>query len=36
VTTWEMNVASLPPGTYRVDVWLGDAPAWRSFFRISD
>jgi hypothetical protein len=35
-TTWEIGISTLPPGIYRVDVWLNDAPAWRSFFRVSE
>jgi len=34
--TWEFGIEPLPPGIYRVDVWLGDAPAWRTFFRITE
>ena len=35
-SVWEIGVAALPLGIYRVDVWLDDAPAWRSFFRVSE
>ena len=35
-TTWDFAIAPLPPGVYRVDVWLDDAPAWRSFFRVTE
>lgn len=31
---WTVPVASLPPATYRADVYLGDAPIWRGYFRI--
>jgi hypothetical protein len=34
--TWEFGIEPLPPGIYRVDVWLDDAPAWRTFFRITE
>jgi hypothetical protein len=32
---WKLGLATVPPGTYRVDVWLNNEPAWRSFFRVS-
>jgi hypothetical protein len=35
-STWEIGISTLPAGIYRVDVWLDDAPAWRSFFRVSE
>jgi len=35
-STWEFGISPLPPGIYRVDVWLDDAPAWRSFFRVME
>jgi hypothetical protein len=34
--TWEFGIGTLPPGIYRVDIWLDDAPAWRSFFRVAE
>jgi hypothetical protein len=34
--TWEFGMGTLPPGIYRVDVWLDDAPAWRTFFRVTE
>lgn len=34
--TWEFGIAPLAPGIYRVDVWLDDAPAWRTFFRVTE
>lgn len=34
--TWEFRIGTLPPGIYRVDVWLDDAPAWRTFFRVTE
>lgn len=36
VTSWEVEILKLPIGIYRVDVWLDDAPAWRTFFRITE
>jgi hypothetical protein len=35
-TTWQFGIGPVPPGIYRVDVWLDDAPAWRSFFRVTE
>lgn len=32
--TWEVPLAGLLRGTYRVDVLLGPDPAWRAFFRV--
>ena len=31
-----LNVASFPPGFYRIDVWLDDTPAWRKFFQVTE
>jgi S1-C subfamily serine protease len=36
VTSWEVEILKLPIGIYRVDVWMDDAPAWRTFFRITE
>ncbi|MGA8221335.1 MAG: serine protease [Candidatus Acidiferrales bacterium] len=33
-TYWPVSFADFPPGVYRADVYLGDAPVWREFFRI--
>jgi S1-C subfamily serine protease len=33
-TSWPVPLATFSPGIYRVDVYLGDAPAWREFFRV--
>jgi hypothetical protein len=33
--TWKFGVP-LAPGIYRVDVWLDDTPAWRTFFRVTE
>jgi len=33
-TTTELPTADFAPGVYRLDVLLGDEPAWRTFFRI--
>jgi len=33
-STWTFDIARLPPGTYRVDLMLDDAPAWRGYVRI--
>ena len=35
-TSWSFGITPLPPGIYRVDVWLNDAPAWRTFFRVTE
>ena len=35
-TSWEIPTAPLASGIYRIDVWLDDAPAWRTFWRLSD
>jgi len=35
-STWQIGLRGLSSGTYRVDVMLGDQPAWRSFFAIAD
>ncbi len=35
-TSWDVEILKLPLGIYRVDVWLDDAPAWRTFFRIAE
>jgi len=32
---WTVALKTFSPGIYRVDVDLGDAPAWRQFFRIT-
>jgi S1-C subfamily serine protease len=32
--TWDVPVASMPVGIYRVDVTLGDDIVWRKFFRV--
>jgi hypothetical protein len=31
---WTTPLATFSPGIYRVDIYLGDAPAWREYFRI--
>jgi trypsin-like peptidase len=36
VTSWGVEILTLPIGIYRVDVWVDDAPAWRTFFRITE
>jgi S1-C subfamily serine protease len=36
LSTWEVPLASLPSGIYRVDVMLGDNIVWRKFFRLTD
>jgi len=33
-TAWELNIATLPPGIYRVDVLLDTDTVWRTFFRM--
>ncbi len=34
-TYWTVPLNTFVPGAYRVDVYLGDAPAWRQYFRIT-
>jgi hypothetical protein len=36
VQGWEIDLAALKAGVYRVDVVAGTAPLWRSFFRMID
>ncbi len=36
VQYWEIDLASLQPGIYRVDVVMGPDPVWRTFFRVAD
>ncbi|HEY1483390.1 MAG TPA: serine protease [Candidatus Acidoferrum sp.] len=33
---WDVPVAQLPAGIYRVDILVGDGVAWRQYFRIAD
>lgn len=33
---WSFSLGPFPPGVYRSDVLLGDAVAWRSYFRLRD
>jgi S1-C subfamily serine protease len=33
---WSFPLGSFPPGVYRADVLLGDAVAWRTYFRIQE
>lgn len=35
-TVWEMQMADLKPGVYRIDVLLDQDTVWRTFFRIVD
>lgn len=35
-SVWNIPIASLTPGIYRVDVSLGDDIVWRRFYRITD
>lgn len=35
-TTWQMPVAAFRPGSYRMDILLGEEPAWRTFFSIAE
>ncbi len=35
-TAWQLPIANMPPGIYRVDVLLGQSPVWRTFFRITE
>lgn len=32
--TWTIPLATFSPGIYRIDLYLGDVPAWREYFRI--
>ncbi len=34
ITYWPVQLADFPPGVYRADVYLGESPVWRQFFRI--
>jgi len=36
LSSWEIPLASLPTGIYRVDVTLGDDIVWREFYRLAD
>jgi len=33
-TAWEVDVSTIPPGIYRVDVLLDTDTVWRTFFRV--
>ena len=33
-TSWRVDISTLPPATYRLDVLLGGVPAWRTYFRV--
>ena len=33
-TSWTVPLSSFAAGTYRADICLGDAPAWREYFRV--
>jgi hypothetical protein len=33
---WQVPLANLPVGIYRVDVEIADGVAWRQFFKITD
>jgi hypothetical protein len=35
-TTWEIPLASIKPGLYRVDVFLDTSPIFRSFFKVEN
>jgi len=35
-TTWTFHIDKLPPAVYRVDLLLGEAPAWRGYVRITE
>lgn len=35
-TTWTLDIGRLPAGTYRVDMLIDEAPAWRGYMRITD
>jgi hypothetical protein len=36
VSAWDIPLATIPAGIYRVDVSLGDDIVWRKFFRLAD
>lgn len=36
MTTWDIPLATLPTGIYRVDVSQGDDIVWRRYFRLTD
>ena len=33
---WPVDIGTLPAGLYRVDVFIGEEPAWRTFFRLTE
>ena len=33
-SVWELNISTLPPGIYRIDVLLDVDTVWRTFFRV--
>jgi hypothetical protein len=33
---WDLPIAELPPGIYRVDILIGDGIAWRQYFKLAD
>jgi hypothetical protein len=35
-TTWEIPVAGIPAGIYRVDLVLSGKTAWREFLKVVD
>lgn len=35
-STWTFDITKLPPGTYRVDLMLDDAAAWRGYVKVVD
>lgn len=35
-TDWQIPLAPIPAGTYRLDVILADQPVWRTFFTVTD
>jgi hypothetical protein len=36
VQYWGINLAALRPGIYRVDLFAGSDPVWRTFFRVTE
>ncbi len=36
VTAWRIPLATREPGTYRLDVLLGEQPCWRTFFKVHE
>jgi trypsin-like peptidase len=35
-STWQVGIEKVPAGQYRIDIMLGNQPAWRTFFSVSE